>query len=897
MKIGILLNENQYQQEILFKWSIEEINHRGILNKTKLIGSIKRTKPGDSWDAEKKACELIEDSAIILIGPSNFQTSEHVASICDALDIPHFNLITKEVSFIAQPTSKIITSSPYQKISEQPMIETISQSSSVSVDLSVSHTILTKAYLDVLHALNWKNFVYLYEQDDSLYHLQEHFNGKSLKSHDINMKILRFNPTKPYRNTFWLLKSSNIRHIMLDVKCSNLKSVLKHAQQVSMMTEAHSYLVVCLDTQTIDLEDFKHSRSRIVWLSMFDQFSDSFQALQLSLQDNYDYDNHNNNNNNNPVSSRIFYDSGISPNLFKQIKIEGALIHDSINTIAHTLKGIDSIQYIDSIQAASCKRSIPWPHGSTTVNYLKTLELIGMTGPIKFDTSTSGGQRSDYKLNLMRLTEDGYKTIGNWSNYNQNFSLQIEKNELQYLQKGDPALYESDQRDLLIVTSIRNEPYFMNKQTTKIETGNGRYEGYAIDLIDELSRLVGFDYMFKEVDDGKYGKFDEEKKEWNGMIREVMIGKADLAIADLSITSSREDAVDFTLPFMSTGISILFKKPTTKELELFSFLSPFENHVWVYVCGAYIGVSSLLFIVARISPYEWADPHPCRQEDKILRNQFSVTNSFWFTIAAVMQQGSDLAPRSLSTRLVAAIWYFFTLIMISSYTANLAAFLTVEKVVYPIEKAEELYRHPQHIKYGCVESGSTGAFFQHSKPASTFKKMYRDMVFMQSNEQGKAEVEKGNYAFFMESTSIEYTIERNCNLTQIGGLLDSKGYGIALAKNSTRKRDYRTKLSEAILSLQESGKLEVLKNRWWKEKHGGGACDIDDGQGGDVKELTLANVGGVFVVLGMGITISFILCGLELYVKSCRLARAQGTTKWIQLKRRIEFALSLSDNY
>lgn len=100
------------------------------------------------------------------------------------------------------------------------------------------------------------------------------------------------------------------------------------------------------------------------------------------------------------------------------------------------------------------------------------------------------------------------------------------------------------------------------------------------------------------------------------------------------------------------------------------------------------------------------------------------------------------------------------------------------------------------------------------------------------------------------------------------------------------------------MSLQESGMLEVLKNRWWKEKRGGGACDIDDGQSGEsVKELTLANVGGVFVVLGMGITTSLFLCGLELYAKSCRLAAANGTSKYEQLKRRIKFALSLSENY
>lgn len=39
---------------------------------------------------------------------------------------------------------------------------------------------------------------------------------------------------------------------------------------------------------------------------------------------------------------------------------------------------------------------------------------------------------------------------------------------------------------------------------------------------------------------------------------------------------------------------------------------------------------------------------------------------------------------------------------------------------------------------------------------------------------------KGEYAFLMESSQIEYFTQQNCNLTQVGGLLDSKGYGIAL---------------------------------------------------------------------------------------------------------------------
>lgn len=57
-------------------------------------------------------------------------------------------------------------------------------------------------------------------------------------------------------------------------------------------------------------------------------------------------------------------------------------------------------------------------------------------------------------------------------------------------------------------------------------------------------------------------------------------------------------------------------------------------------------------------------------------------------------------------------------------------------------------------------------------------------VFQRSNEEGRKSVEKGegSYAYLMESASIEYTVERNCNLTQIGGLLDSKGYGVATRK-------------------------------------------------------------------------------------------------------------------
>ena len=117
----------------------------------------------------------------------------------------------------------------------------------------------------------------------------------------------------------------------------------------------------------------------------------------------------------------------------------------------------------------------------------------------------------------------------------------------------------------------------------------------------------------------------------------------------------------------------------------------------------------------------------------------------------------------------------------------------------------------------------------------------------------------------MESTIVEYVVERRCELTQIGGLLDSKGYGIGLPPSmnnnilSHSSRDftdfpaflhfcildspYRTPITSAILQLQEGGKLHLLKEKWWKRMRGGGQCTVSF-------IITLPSVGPIQFDLG-----------------------------------------------
>ena len=61
-----------------------------------------------------------------------------------------------------------------------------------------------------------------------------------------------------------------------------------------------------------------------------------------------------------------------------------------------------------------------------------------------------------------------------------------------------------------------------------------------------------------------------------------------------------------------------------------------------------------------------------------------------------------------------------------------------------------------------------------------YQKMWRYMesnepeTFVSSYEEGVRRVLRGNYAFLCESTMLHYLLQRNCNLTQVGGLLDNK---------------------------------------------------------------------------------------------------------------------------
>lgn len=80
-----------------------------------------------------------------------------------------------------------------------------------------------------------------------------------------------------------------------------------------------------------------------------------------------------------------------------------------------------------------------------------------------------------------------------------------------------------------------------------------------------------------------------------------------------------------------------------KKPKVFSFTSPLSVEIWMCIGFAYVGISVILFLVSRFSPYEWTVEHT--MGEKKLNNAFTIFNTLWFCAASFLQQGIDIAPK------------------------------------------------------------------------------------------------------------------------------------------------------------------------------------------------------------------------------------------------------------
>uniref|UniRef100_A0A8C7XZ88 Glutamate receptor n=1 Tax=Oryzias sinensis TaxID=183150 RepID=A0A8C7XZ88_9TELE len=660
------------------------------------------------------------------------------------------------------------------------------------VSLFPDFSSLSRAILDLVHFFKWRTVTVVYDDSTGLIRLQELIKAPS--RYNIRLKIRQLpTETKDAKPLLKEMKKAKEFHVIFDCGHEMAAWILKQALAMGMMTEYYHYIFTTLDLFALDMEPYRFSGVNMTGFRILNTEN----SQVSSIIEKWSMER---------LQAPPKPDSGLLDGF---MTTDAALMYDAVHVVAVAVQQSQQI----TVSSLQCNRHKPWRFGGRFINLIKEAHWDGLTGRVLFNKSN--GLRTDFDLDVISLKEEGLE---------------------------------------------KEEPYVMFKKSDKPLYGNDRFEGYCIDLLRELSGILGFRYELRLVEDGKYGALDESTGQWNGMVRELMDHKADLAVAPLAITYVREKVIDFSKPFMTLGISILYRKPNGTNPGVFSFLNPLSPDIWMYILLACLGVSCVLFVIARFSPYEWYNPHPCNPDSDVVENNFTLLNSFWFGVGALMQQGSELMPKALSTRIVGGIWWFFTLIIISSYTANLAAFLTVERMESPIDSADDLAKQTK-IPYGVVEDGATMTFFKKTK-ISTYDKMWefmnsrRQSVMVKNVEEGIQRVLTSDYAFLMESTTIEFVTQRNCNLTQIGGLIDSRAYGVGTPMGSP----YRDKITIAILQLQEEGKLHMMKEKWWR----GNGCPEEESK--EASALGVQNIGGIFIVLAAGLVLSvFVAVGEVLY--------------------------------
>jgi len=812
--IGGIFDISSATDEAIFHYAVDHINQQSnLLPGSTVMGQTERVNLDDSFHTSKKVCEFLGDGIISLVSPSSPKSAPQVRSICEAKEVPHI-----EVGMVFKGSS--------------------------SINLFPHPSSLAKAYSSVVQAMGWQDYLILYEDINRLTHLQKLLVRKDVK---VTVRKLFGGPngtSNDYRSLLKEIKLAGHHRIVLDCSSKNIPRILSHAQQVGMLTEYQSYLITNLDLHTVNLEDFKYEGARITALRLVNSYNETQQtAIQEQLHDK------------------------VLP-----MQTEAAVIYDSLLLWAKALTSLARSKNIE-ISTLDCETEGFLEYGRSLINFMKMEESVGLTGRIKLNDF---GFRTDFDLEIVELKTEGLRKMGFWNpTHEAQFYTQVNKRDI---------TSRDIRNKMLIVSTILNAPFCMRKEIDEIWV-NGTcnrsfeecYEGYTLDLVKELAKEAKFRYTFKLVSDGQHGQYDEKKQQWSGLIGELESQKADLAVADMVITSEREQVIDFTTPFMNTGITILYQKEHyVYSTNIFSYLTtPFGLDLWLCILAAYFIVSLVFFIIARFNPVEKDEEESSsssRSKDSANnangREAFTAMNSFWFILASGLAQRVDFLPRAFSTRVVAAFWWFFVIMTISAYLANLVAFQNFVRPLTEIEKIQDVsdLASQNRVKYGAVKGGSTEAFFRDSK-SDIYNRIWAGMtnnenVFMKNFEDGKERVSKesGKYAFFAESTVVDYVRKRWCDFKKVGGLLDSKSYGIGLPKDSP----YYEPINRALLQLQEKGHLRELKFKWWEWERGGGACRWDWEYTGyrTPSSLDSDDLGGLFVLLLVGILLACVIaCG------------------------------------
>ncbi|XP_040032786.2 glutamate receptor ionotropic, NMDA 2C isoform X1 [Gasterosteus aculeatus] len=382
-------------------------------------------------------------------------------------------------------------------------------------------------------------------------------------------------------------------------------------------------------------------------------------------------------------------------------------------------------------------------------------------------------------------------------------------------------------------------------------------KGFCIDILKKLSRTIKFSYDLYLVTNGKHGKL--VRGTWNGMIGEVVYRRADMAIGSLTINEERSEIIDFSVPFVETGISVMVAR-SNGTVSPSAFLEPYSPAVWVMMF-----VMCLTVVAVTVFVFEYLSPVGYNRSLVSAKTPggptFTIGKSVWLLWGIVFNNSVPIEnPKGTTSKIMVLVWAFFAVIFLASYTANLAAFMIQEQYIDTVsglsdKKFQKPHEHYPPFRFGTVPNGSTERNIRSNYPDMH---MHMTKYNQKGVEEALESLKTGKLdAFIYDAAVLNYMAgkDEGCKLVTIGSgkVFATTGYGIALQKDSRWKR----LIDLALLQFLGDGDTQRLETVWLS-----GICQNEKNEVMSSK-LDIDNMAGVFYMLLVAMGLSLLVFAWE----------------------------------
>ncbi|KAK9078193.1 hypothetical protein SSX86_002250 [Deinandra increscens subsp. villosa] len=487
--------------------------------------------------------------------------------------------------------------------------------------------------------------------------------------------------------------------------------------------------------------------------------------------------------------------------------------------------------------------------GNKLLETITATSFNGLTGEVRFDEDNDLVHPA---YDVINIGGTGIRTIGYWSNHS---GLSVDTPESLY---GKPSNRSaSDQRLYGVIwpggTSAKprgwvfpnnGKPlrvavpyrYSYKEFVTKDKSTQG-VRGYCIDVFEAAVNLLPYPVPRKYV---LYGD-GRRNPSYTNLVNAVAENMYDAAVGDVTITTNRTRIVDFTQPYMESGLVIVVAVKEAKP-KPWAFLQPFTIEMWLVTGGFFLLVGAVVWILEHRLNHEFRGP-PSQQVMTVL----------WFSFSTMFFSHRENTVSTLG-RLVLILWLFVVLIINSSYTASLTSILTVQQLTSRIEGIDSLKSSNEPIG---VQDGTFAYNYivkELNIAESRIRPLRGEEEYVNALRLGPkgggvaAIVDELPYVeLFMQYTKCEFRI--------VGEEFTKSGWGFAFQRDSPLAVD----LSTAILQLSESSELQRIHDKWLSAA----SCST---QTTDTEEssLSLSNFWGLFVICGVA-------CFISLSIFFCRI--------------------------